>query len=75
VDDVSNPFDDQNGTFLVLVNGEGQHSLWPTFADRPEGWTVALGEGPRDAALAYVEKHWTDMRPKSLREAASAEAS
>jgi uncharacterized protein YbdZ (MbtH family) len=67
--DVANPFDDQDGTFLVLVNDEGQHSLWPAFAQQPEGWTVALGEGPREAALAYVEEHWTDMRPRSLREA------
>ena len=30
-----NPFDDDNGSFFVLVNDEKQHSLWPTFADRP----------------------------------------
>ncbi|MEV5975382.1 MbtH family protein [Streptomyces sp. NPDC052114] len=72
---MSNPFDDPDGTFLVLVNDEGQHSLWPAFAQRPEGWRVALEEGPRDAALSYVEEHWTDMRPRSLREAASAQAS
>ena len=29
----SNPFDDENGSFLVLVNDEEQHSLWPAFAD------------------------------------------
>jgi uncharacterized protein YbdZ (MbtH family) len=75
VRDVSNPFDDQDGTFLVLVNDEGQHSLWPAFAEQPAGWTVALAEGPRDAALAYVEEHWTDMRPRTLREAAGAQVS
>lgn len=53
---MSNPFDDQDGTFLVLVNDEGQHSLWPAFAQQPDGWKVALGEGPRDAALAFVEE-------------------
>ncbi|MEU6627707.1 MbtH family protein [Streptomyces parvus] len=72
---MSNPFDDQDGTFLVLVNDEGQHSLWPAFADRPAGWTTALGEGPRDAALAFIEEHWTDMRPRSLRESTAAQAS
>ncbi|MFF2044585.1 MbtH family protein [Kitasatospora sp. NPDC058170] len=69
---MANPFDDEAGTFLVLVNEEGQHSLWPAFAETPDGWTVALPEGPRDAALAYVEENWTDMRPRSLREAAGA---
>ncbi|MEU7582042.1 MbtH family protein [Streptomyces sp. NPDC041068] len=72
---MSNPFDDQDGTFLVLVNDEGQHSLWPAFAQRPQGWQVALDEGPRDAALAFIEENWTDMRPRSLREAAGAQAS
>lgn len=32
---MSNPFEDENGTYLVLVNDEGQHSLWPAFADVP----------------------------------------
>ncbi|MFF8827729.1 MbtH family protein [Streptomyces sp. NPDC015131] len=72
---MSNPFDDQDGTFLVLVNGEGQHSLWPAFAPRPDGWTVALDESTREAALAYVEENWTDMRPLSLREATAPRAS
>ncbi|MFE0171848.1 MbtH family protein [Streptomyces sp. NPDC059002] len=69
---MANPFDDQDETFLVLVNDEGQHSLWPAFAERPEGWRIALAAGPRDAALAYVEENWTDMRPRSLREARAA---
>jgi uncharacterized protein YbdZ (MbtH family) len=38
----TNPFDDDNGTFYVLVNDDGQHSLWPTFADVAAGWR-ALG--------------------------------
>ncbi|WP_433273353.1 MbtH family protein [Actinosynnema sp. CS-041913] len=66
---MTNPFDDQDGRFLVLVNDEGQHCLWPAFARVPAGWTVALEETTRDAALSYVEDNWTDMRPRSLREA------
>ncbi|GLF99151.1 MbtH family protein [Streptomyces yaizuensis] len=64
-----NPFDDADGRFHVLVNDEEQHSLWPTFAAVPEGWRVVLDDGSRAACLAYVEEHWTDMRPRSLREA------
>jgi MbtH protein len=63
---MANPFDDENGTFLVLVNHEGQHSLWPSFADVPAGWDVVYGEDNRAACLKYVEENWTDMRPKSL---------
>ena len=63
----TNPFDDTDGTFYVLVNDEEQHSLWPTFADVPAGWRVVFGGEARSACLEYVEREWTDMRPKSLR--------
>ncbi|MFD8377888.1 MbtH family protein [Streptomyces sp. NPDC059679] len=67
---MTNPFDDETGTFLVLVNHEGQHSLWPAFAEVPAGWTAVLAETSREEALAYVERNWTDLRPKSLIDAA-----
>ncbi|MFD0904191.1 MbtH family protein [Actinomadura sediminis] len=63
---MSNPFDDPDGTFLVLVNDEGQHSLWPAFADVPGGWTVASGPAPRAECVEYVNENWTDIRPRSL---------
>ncbi|RKN04856.1 MbtH family protein [Streptomyces radicis] len=66
---MTNPFDDQDGVFLVLVNDEGQHSLWPEFADVPAGWTRVFGPESRAACLAHIEEAWTDMRPKSLIEA------
>lgn len=69
----TNPFDDDNGAFFVLVNDEDQHSLWPTFVDVPAGWRVAFGEGTRADCLSYVEEHWTDLRPRSLREAMAAD--
>ncbi|MER7758104.1 MbtH family protein [Streptomyces sp. NPDC097619] len=66
----TNPFDDTEGRFLVLVNEEGQHSLWPAFAEVPGGWTTVFGEADRAACLEYVETHWTDLRPRSLTPAA-----
>jgi MbtH protein len=65
----TNPFDDPEGRYLVLINDEGQHSLWPTFADVPSGWTVALPETDRQSALTYIEQNWIDLRPRSLIEA------
>lgn len=65
----ANPFDDDNGTFYVLANDEEQHSLWPAFVDVPAGWRQVFGEALRADCLAYVEQHWTDLRPKSLRDA------
>lgn len=63
---MTNPFEDPDGTYLVLVNDEGQHSLWPSFVAVPAGWTVAYGESSRGACLDYVNANWTDMRPASL---------
>ncbi|MEU0518087.1 MbtH family protein [Streptosporangium sp. NPDC006007] len=63
---MSNPFDNPEGVYSVLVNGEGQHSLWPDFAEVPAGWTVVHGPGGRQECLEYIEANWTDMRPKSL---------
>ncbi|MCX2969330.1 MbtH family protein [Streptomyces sp. TRM70308] len=65
----SHPFDDAEAAYLVLVNEEGQHSLWPSTLDVPAGWRVALAEASRDACLAFVEENWTDLRPRSLRAA------
>ncbi len=39
---MTNPFEDENGSYHVLVNDEGQHSLWPSFIAVPNGWTIAL---------------------------------
>ena len=63
---MTNPFDDEDGQFLVLVNDEGQHSLWPVFAEVPAGWRTVHGPAVRQSCLDYVEANWTDMRPASL---------
>ncbi|WKX72590.1 MbtH family protein [Streptomyces sp. XD-27] len=69
----SNPFDDADGRFYVLVNEEEQHSLWPSFVEVPDGWRVVFGEDGRQQCLDYVEQNWTDLRPKSLRDAMAAD--
>jgi MbtH protein len=65
----TNPFENPDSSYFVLVNDEGQHSLWPAFAAIPDGWRAVFGEQPRQACLDYVEENWVDMRPKSLVEA------
>jgi MbtH protein len=65
-DKVTNPFDDENGIYHVLINAEGQHSLWPSFIDVPEGWTIIHKSDNRAACLELIDKNWTDMRPNSL---------
>jgi MbtH protein len=61
-----NPFDDESARFLVLINDEGQYSLWPTFVDVPDGWTKIYGEESQKDCLQFIEANWTDMRPRSL---------
>ena len=62
---MANPFEGKNGDFLVLVNDEGQHSIWPTFRGVPNGWTPVGPHGERQECLNWIESHWTDMRPRS----------
>jgi MbtH protein len=69
-----NPFEDPDAEYLVLVNAENQHSLWPVFAAVPDGWETVFGKAGRQDCLDYIEKSWTDMRPKSLIEAMENEA-
>lgn len=68
----TNPFEDDDAQYRVLVNDEGQHSLWPEFIDVPQGWTIAHDLDGRQACLDWIEANWTDMRPRSLVEATSA---
>ena len=63
---MTNPFEDENGVYHVLVNEEGQHSLWPSFIKVPEGWTIVHELDNRAACLEFINQHWTDMRPNSL---------
>jgi MbtH protein len=63
---MANPFEDEDGRFLVLRNDEGQYSLWPLFIDVPAGWAVVQEEASRADSLQFIEDNWTDMRPSSL---------
>lgn len=68
---MTNPFDREDGTFRVVVNERGQHSLWPEFTDVPGGWVSVYGPGGRQACLDYVEQHWQDITPLREQELAA----
>ncbi|MER5950940.1 MbtH family protein [Streptomyces sp. NPDC001904] len=72
---MANPFENDEASYYVLVNDEGQHSLWPVFAEVPAGWRTVHGEATRAACLEYVERNWTDMRPLGLVRAMAGTAS
>jgi MbtH protein len=62
----TNPFEDEAGVYGVLVNDEGQHSLWPDVVAVPAGWQRIFGPTTRLSCLTFISDHWTDLRPKSL---------
>lgn len=55
--------------FKAVVNDEEQYSIWLAHRENPLGWHDAGKSGTRQECLAYIEQVWTDMRPRSLREA------
>jgi MbtH protein len=63
---MTNPFEDEKGVYHVLINDEGQYSLWPAFKEVPQGWTIAHKSDNRAACLEFINQNWKDMRPKSL---------
>ena len=66
---MTNVFEDDNAEYQVVVNHEGQYSIWPTFREIPAGWTAVGPKGKRQECLQWIEANWTDMRPRSLVEA------
>jgi uncharacterized protein YbdZ (MbtH family) len=71
----TNPFDDEEGEFCVLINDEGQYSLWPTFRSIPHGWAPVGPRGRRKDCLDYIDANWIDMRPTRLVEQMNRDAS
>jgi MbtH protein len=57
-------------TFTVVVNPDEQYSVWWTDRPLPAGWTALGFEGSRQECLDRIDEIWTDMRPRSVREAA-----
>lgn len=52
--------------FRVVVNHDGQYSIWPLGRPVPEGWLVEGTAGSEQDCLNRIEAVWTDMRPISL---------
>jgi MbtH protein len=59
------PVDDQQ--YRVVLNDDGQYSIWPAERERPAGWRDAGFVGTRADCLSHIEAVWTDMRPATLR--------
>ncbi|WP_395367086.1 MbtH family protein [Streptomyces sp. YH02] len=58
--------------YAVVCNDEEQYSIWPLGRDVPEGWVANGTTGSKEECLQTIDRVWTDMRPRSLRERMSA---
>jgi MbtH protein len=55
--------------YKVLINEEGQFSIWPEMKQPPLGWKETGPSGAKEEVLEWIKANWTDMRPASLRQA------
>jgi MbtH protein len=55
--------------YLVVHNDEEQYSIWEAGSEPPAGWHRAGFSGTKPDCLAHIERVWTDMRPRSVRQA------
>jgi MbtH protein len=53
--------------FKILINHEGQHSIWPISQPIPAGWDQIGPEGPKQDCLEWIKMNWPDIAPLSLR--------
>jgi MbtH protein len=58
----------EHPSFQTFVNAEGQYAIAPTTWPPAEGWTAVGPPGPEATCSAYVQEHWTDMCPRSVRD-------
>ncbi|MFE7560116.1 MbtH family protein [Kitasatospora sp. NPDC057500] len=63
---VSNPASAE-APYLVVVNDEEQHALWPAAAPLPGGWRAEGFAGTEEECGEHVDRVWPDIRPLSLR--------
>jgi MbtH protein len=57
----------ETSRYRVVLNDEGQHSLWPASRDTPPGWRDEGFSGSRPECLDHIDRVWADIRPLSVR--------
>jgi MbtH protein len=53
--------------YVVVKNDEDQYSIWPADLQVPPGCTQLDKRRLKAECLEYVDRVWTDLRPRSLR--------
>jgi amino acid adenylation domain-containing protein/thioester reductase-like protein len=55
--------------YFIVVNAEGQHSIWPAALAVPAGWRQKGPPMRKEACLAAITAEWPDIAPVSVRAA------
>jgi MbtH protein len=58
----------QDGDLKVVVNDEGQYSIWPKMAVNALGWRDAGMAGAKKECLDWIARVWVETQPGCLRE-------
>jgi MbtH protein len=61
------PTTDTETPWIVLVNSQGEHSLWPACSAIPAGWREVGPEGTLQACSAWIDRHWAAMQPRAAK--------
>ncbi|AFJ46485.1 MbtH family protein [Shimwellia blattae] len=61
----SNPFDDPNGQFYILMNTSGEYSLWPDYCPLPAGWNKVCEPQPQALCVSWLAGHWQALTPQT----------
>jgi MbtH protein len=51
--------------YEVVLNDDGQYSMWPAGEEIPAGWKSVGKQGTQQECLDYIEEVWTDVQPPS----------
>ncbi|WP_031465083.1 MbtH family protein [Sciscionella sediminilitoris] len=54
--------------YTVVVNEEDQYSTWPADGEPPAGWSRTGPRGSKQDCLAYIDRVWDNVLPRSLRD-------
>jgi MbtH protein len=66
--------EDDKSLHTVVVNHEEEYSTWWADREPPPGWQRVGEPRTQKECLAWIDEHWTDQRPLSLRRQMEQEA-
>lgn len=69
-----NDQESRNFLYYVVVNAEEQYALWPAMQSLPAGWHTVGDAAEREHCLAWIDAHWPDIRPLSVRQRLSTQS-